>query len=235
MTQKELIPPHLIPKIRKLENDLQQSPVTIANAVCASRWYDVWWDRHCFLNSSAKGLIERIYEADLNGYGKGSPSLNENYYWMHFLAPFAAYNRRSTLWEIALLAMSMDPGIKIGEVKKRIKPQFEYSFWYSIGGDRLQDFISGVIDEDEYKADILGLLVLEEFQTDQSLRLSQLLESARDKVYLVANGEFKNSHYYQVAEECLNPIFGDKIIRLLAKYMPFLCAKGIITAIIQKP
>ena len=227
--QIELIPEDIILKIERLEHDTGGNPQLIASAICASRWAESWWDKCCFLDNHHDDLAKAVRKAGLNGYDDGKRSVRgTNLYYMHFLSPFVPYNKTSRIWEGALVLMSIDHGIRPNEIRKGLQPGFVNSFWYSVGGDRLQDFITNDCDENEFRADILGLDALEEYSRDPSLTLSQLVRNAREKASLTFNGSYRDSEYISIAEEFISPVFGHKVIRRLAKYLPFLCYNGFI-------
>ena len=225
MDAEKLIPEYLIEKLSILESNLKIDPQKIASAICATRYSGIWLDELCFLNG-CNGLVSEISKFGLNAHDKNRVNTRDaEYSWLHLLSPLVPYKRKNKLLDFLLLIFSLDNGIKPKEIKKRINPNFYNSFWYSIGGDMLEDCILGSEDYGQYRLDILGLQILESYNKNPELKLYELIKEAKEKFFTVEDNKFKKSYYYELALNYINPKFGHLALRKLANYAPILCKR----------
>lgn len=215
-------------RVRQLESKVKAGPNFLAVQICANRLGSCFWDRYCFLQDDGSKCAPEIVMSGLSSYQGGQSTVRgTEYYWLHFLAPIAAFGKQSATWEAAKGLIGLDPGIKTKKIEERLDTKFEYSFWYSVGGNRLQDFITDSIDQAEYRAGVLGMHALETLFYNPNISLSELVENAKKAEPYVEGCGYKSSFYYQLAEKYINPRFGHKLLRTVATVAPFFTDAGI--------
>lgn len=214
----------LADKIKQVEKAGFEHPETISTAILEHTYRGCFWDTKGFvfrpipqgLNSALKdnGII-----GEIRGSTRGNP---ERTYLVHFVAPLAAYGNPSKILKVTFDILGLDPGIRATELNTRYSGPLKPSFWFSIGGDLLQDRILGSADEHEYRADLLGLRATINHNSDQSRKdpLSELLLEAGDQAYLMTGEAYKFIPDYQIAEQGIRPKAGHRVVNFLSRYTP---------------
>src|SRR3989344_901611 len=228
-SEREVIPYELAAKIREVESAINTTPVLLASNICAARLWRGFWDRMCFLEPPDPKLQRLIKESGLSTYDPQSiTTRGTNFQWLNFLSPFAAYGKKSKSWEMASKFFSLDPGIRIKDLEKNLPCRMNLSYWYSAGGNRLQDLIGGNFQEYEYRANILGLQTLESYNIDLTLPLSELISQAYFSQSSVRGDKYRTSRYHLLSEEYIKPVLGHRVLRRLGKKFPRICEIGLI-------
>lgn len=216
--------------VQRIETHAHLDAHRLSASILSVRFAHTWWDRQCFLTASQTEVVQTISSSESYFTQKDEivSAAASRDYWAHYLAPLAAYGVKSRLWNMMLLLLHLDPGIKVQEIEKELSPDWRMSFWYSVGGNRLQDCLTGRTDTKEYTANILGLNSTERYVSHPSVRLSHLAVISQHEEQKMDEDEYKKSSLYQLAETYINPVIGDKILRICGATIPALCKKGII-------
>ncbi|MCJ7827955.1 hypothetical protein MUP65_02305, partial [Patescibacteria group bacterium] len=184
--------------------------------------------KKCFLNECPSAAKDFFRECGLvNEQSATSVALNGQY-WLHYLTPLAAYGKKSRIWEVAKRVINTDPGINVGLIEDNLPPELIYPFWYSTGGDVLQNKVVGWVEPKELVADELGMNALSHWLADPTQPLSTLTRMAKADEHLLVGDGYLNQPYYQLANQAINPAWGHKIMRGLAQVAPFLCRNGLV-------
>jgi hypothetical protein len=215
------IPKEIIERVRQLEERVESTPQEIASAVCATRFSESWMDNYLFTREQDPSLMQEVYDAGLNLHDDKQISVRDtNLVWLHFFAPIATYRKPSTLSKILTNCFALDPGIKVGNINRELTPYMSNSFWFSVGGNMLQDSIIGEENQDELRWNILGLLSLDGYQ---GKKLSDLIEEGNTDYHKVEGEKFRTTAYYQLAQRSINPHFSHLALRYLASHCSSVC------------
>ena len=203
--------------IQELDNQGHKS-IDIAMLFCYAKFKQGGVDQ-AFLHEPTDGLKE-YYESNtyLQKLIEGPiTTKGTDYVWMHFFTPIAAYRKPKLTARLYPHLFAIDQGIKSGTIAKHLNDAKKVNqFWYSVGGDMLQDWIYGLEETAELHAAILGIKVF-----NPNLRLSEMIQRAK---YLVeTNYDFTTHPYYLIGKRYINPLFGHKLLRTLGKNFSFLC------------
>lgn len=226
METAELIPEVMEERIKDLEKIVEATPQAIANAICATRFNGSWLDKYLFIERVEPRLMEAVKHAGLDFYEDGRVSARDtDKVWLNYLMPIAAYHKPFIQTVILISSFRLDPGIHIAAINHQLPPDMVNSFWYSLGGNMLQDWIIGEENPSELRLGVLGLLSLEEYSRDKTKKLSDLIGNIGKHTPTIEGNGFRETPYFQLAKDNINPIYGHKLLRALALYFPFVCKR----------
>ncbi len=228
MLEGEMLKQHLLgiaEKIKAVEGSGFTEPSVTACAIIRNQYVNAVWDGMFANKPFPEGLKDSLRDQRLILPDKDTTSTrgSNNCYLIHFVAPIAAYNNRSKLLRAAINSFGIDPGIRTGNIQQQYPPELWSSFWYSIGGDYMTDFVFGTQDENEYRADLLGLRAARTLtKPRKNLRLSEMLEDAAANLALIEGTNYTHLSDFKTAQTFIKPVFGHLMMRWMTKHIGFL-------------
>jgi len=229
-------PEEMIRRMRGLEEELRLSgrevlALELANAICCSRWGERPQHMESFLVKPDFRLKAAVTRWGLEDHFSKSDLFDDpQIQWCHFLAPFAARFRNLSLpgqeshfFQRSLNLFKLEPGIRPERIERSLISDLVMPFWYSIGGDTVQDQIDHCRREDELRGDILGIEILgRRLHEVEKMSLSTLIAEGFNNRREVEGEGYKNSFYYKLAEAFIKPLIGHEIVGFLKCNLPTL-------------